>query len=307
MWLISRVLQPEISFKTCVKADLANSGIAVLTPLQTGGGPGQIYMLNRGGARFGTALTISLLGFVGTIIALFLMGLYTLWEMDLEEVGPLFLGAVAILTFVAALVISSAVLPGLFRVMISEISRSLWRLSGRKKSLQDWWKPGCPRTQSPSDRMTPWAVWLVETLYSYQNDLRRFLRNGKTVFVCSCLLSLGLFFSRFILSFLCVRFLGIEESSFGEMIRIQMTLLFLTYLALTPGSAGIAELASRSIMAEIVPYGFAPYYNFLWRLTTVYLAATIGLFLVLGTGLMDMRKIYRRQGGKGKRNPQGQV
>ncbi len=119
-------------------------------------------------------------------------------------------------------------------------------------------------------------------------------------------MSLGLFFSRFILAFLCVRFLGIDESSLEEMIRIQMTLVFLTYLAPTPGSAGIAELASLSIMGGIVPYGFAPYYNLLWRFTTVYLVATIGLLLVLGTGWIDMRKIYRQQGEKGKRNQPGQ-
>jgi len=295
MWLICRVLEPEIPFKTCVKADLANSGIAVLTPSQTGGGPGQIYILNRAGAKLGTALTISLLTFVGTMIALFGMGLYTLFQMKIDQAGPLFLGAVATLTLIAALMIFSAVFPGFFRVMISEISRFWWRLGGQKKPLQDWWKPGDPHIHPPSDRMAPWAVWLAEILYNYQHDLRRFLRNGKFVFFCTCLISLGFFFSRFILAFLCVRFLGIEESSLGEIILIQMTLVFLTYLAPTPGSAGIAELASLSIMAGIVPHGFAPYYNLLWRLTTVYLVAATGLFLVLGSVLIDMRDIYRQR------------
>ena len=39
MWLICRVLQPELTFATCLKADLANSGIAALTPFQIGGAP----------------------------------------------------------------------------------------------------------------------------------------------------------------------------------------------------------------------------------------------------------------------------
>lgn len=293
IWLICRVLQPEIPFKTCVKAELANSGIAILTPSQTGGGPGQIYMLNRAGAKLGTALTISLLSFVGTMIALFGMGLYTLLQMEMEQAGPLFLGAVSTLTFIAALIIFSAVFPGFFRLMISGTSRFFWLLGGRKKPLQDWWNPGQQPIQPPSDRMTPWAIWLVGILYNYQDDLRRFLRKGKSVFFCTCLLSLGFFFSRFILAFLCVRFLGIKGSSLGDIIPVQMTLVFLTYLAPTPGSAGIAELASLSIMAGIVPRGFAPYYNLLWRFTTVYLAAIIGLFLLLGTVLIDMRNIYR--------------
>ena len=56
-----------------------------------------------------------------------------------------------------------------------------------------------------------------------------------------------------------------------------MALQFLTYLAPTPGSAGIAEGASLWIMGGIVPLGFAPYYNLLWRFSTVYLAAAAGL------------------------------
>ena len=146
------------------------------------------------------------------------------------------------------------------------------------------------RTRSPpADRMDPWAIWLVDILYTYRGDPAPLSASRESSSLrFTCFLSLGFFFSRFILAFLCVRFLGIEESSLGEIIAIQMTLVFLTYLAPTPGSAGIAELASLSIMSGIVPHGFAPYYNLLWRFTTVYLAATIGLLVVLGTALSDM-------------------
>ena len=143
--------------------------------------------------------------------------------------------------------------------------------------------------------MGPRAIWLVEIISTYRDDLRRFLRHGKLVFSCTCFLSLGFFFSRFLLAFLCVRFLGIDKSSLGEIMATQMTLVFLTYLAPTPGSAGIAELASLSIMAGIVPHGYAPYYNLLWRFTTVYFVAIIGLLVILGTVLNDMGSIYRQR------------
>jgi len=44
IWVISRVLQPGVSLWTCLKAEWANLGLAMLTPSQTGGGFGQIYM-----------------------------------------------------------------------------------------------------------------------------------------------------------------------------------------------------------------------------------------------------------------------
>ena len=65
IWLTGRVLQPGITFWTSLKAEWANLGLAMLTPSQTGGGLGQIYMLNRGGMNIGIALSVSLITFPG--------------------------------------------------------------------------------------------------------------------------------------------------------------------------------------------------------------------------------------------------
>ena len=73
-----------------------------------------------------------------------------------------------------------------------------------------------------------------------------------------------------------------------------MALIFLVFFAPTPGSAGVAEGASLSLMAEIVPAGFAPYYNLLWRLSTAYLAALAGLFCLLRAALEDARRVMDR-------------
>jgi uncharacterized protein (TIRG00374 family) len=139
------------------------------------------------------------------------------------------------------------------------------------------------------------AARLADIAYGYRNDVARFLRHGKLVFFCTCFLSLGFFLSRFFLAFLCLRFLGIQESSLGEVIEKQMALSFLVYLAPTPGSAGVAEGASLSIMAGIVPPGFAPYYNLLWRFSTAYVGAMVGLLFLLRAAIQDMTKIYGRQ------------
>jgi hypothetical protein len=48
------------------------------------------------------------------------------------------------------------------------------------------------------------------------------------------------------------------------------------------------------IMGAIVPLGFAPYYNFLWRFSTVYVAATAGLVLLAHRIAADMGKKIRR-------------
>jgi uncharacterized membrane protein YbhN (UPF0104 family) len=60
VWLLCRVLQPGVGLWTWFKAEWANVAIAMLTPSQSGGGPGRIYLLIRGGTSAGTALTVSL-------------------------------------------------------------------------------------------------------------------------------------------------------------------------------------------------------------------------------------------------------
>jgi len=98
------------------------------------------------------------------------------------------------------------------------------------------------------------------------------------------------------MAFLCLRFLGIENSTLSEVLQIQMALLFLLYFAPTPGSSGLAEVFSLSAMAAIVPAGLAPYYNLIWRASTVYLSAILGLLFLALTLLRDTQSILRRPG-----------
>jgi glycosyltransferase 2 family protein len=290
MWVVCRVLQPGISFWTCCKADLANSGIALLTPSQSGGGIGQIYILSRGGGRLATALTTTLLTFLGTMLALLAFGLYSVFVSGIGQTGHLFMGAVTTLALISAFMLFFALFPDLFRMGIAFASRWIWRLRGKQYPLQDWWPPGHSRTGSPVDRMDAVCGNLAGLVYTYRDDLRRYFRRGKTSFVIVCLLSLAFLGSRFFLAYFCLRFLGIQGSNVGAIFEMQIALIFLTYLSPTPGNAGFAEGASSWIMGEIVSLGFAPFYNLLWRFSTVYITAAAGLLILAHRIITDMQK-----------------
>jgi len=287
MWIMCRVLQPGISLWTCFEADLASSGIAILTPSQIGGGPGQIYILNRGGARLGTALSATLLAFIGTMLALLGCGLYAMFASDVGHDGPMFVGAVIILGLISLSMVSFGLCPGFFRAGIAAVSRLIWKIRGKSFPLKDWWPPDHSRTGSPVDRMDSFSCGLADLGYTYRADLRQYLQRGKLSFVIVCLLSFTFLVSRSLLAYFCVRFLGIEVSTIGIILGNQIALLFLTYLSPTPGNAGVAEGASAWIMENIVPLGFAPYYNLLWRLSTVYIAAAAGIILLVHRIVVD--------------------
>jgi len=300
IWLVSRVLQPGTRFWTCLKAEWANIGVSMLTPSQTGGGFGQIYLLTRGGASVGTALTVSLISFLGTVIGLMCLGVYFGCFGDMLLKGPLFQGAVWTFTLICGSMVVGALWPGLFRVVIAGISRSFCRLCGGGGALQRWWArrgeglgPSLVSEQSPSqERMGPLAAKLVNLVYGYHNDARRFLREGRGSFGCVLLLSFAFMVSRGITAFLCLRFLGIQESTFWEVLEVQLALIFLIYFAPTPGASGLAEGISLTMMASVVPNGFAPYYNLLWRASTLYLPAMAGLLFLGHAMLQDAHKLW---------------
>jgi hypothetical protein len=104
--------------------------------------------------------------------------------------------------------------------------------------------------------------------------------------------------ARCTIAFLCLRFLGIEASRLGDVIETQLNLIFLIYFAPTPGSSGLAEGASMLMMDSFIPTGLAPYYNLLWRSSTLYLPAVAGLLFLSWTIMKDARKVV---GGKYKK------
>jgi uncharacterized protein (TIRG00374 family) len=294
IWLLCRVLHPGVRLWTCVKAELTNVTISLLTPSQTGGGPAQIYMLSRAGVSVGTSLTVSLISFMGTTVVLILMGLYTVFVSGIGEVTPLF--ATAFWTIIAVMLTMAVgvLCPGLFRIVLGTMSRAIWRLRGRNGVLREWRRPHGDRIGPPAERMGALACKLAALVYAYRNDVRKFLRIGKATFAWTCLLSAVFLFSRTLMPFLCLRFLGIEGSTLRHVVEAQVALTFLVFFAPTPGGAGLTEGASMALMSGIVPVGFVPYYNLLWRFSTAYLAALAGIFCLLNAVTHDFRKTVRQ-------------
>lgn len=285
IWLICRVLHPGVSFWTCLQSEFVNVAISLLTPSQSGGGPGQVYMLSRGGGvTIGTGLTATLLSFMGTMAGLLLMGLYSLLVSGVATSGLLFLAPVWTLTVIAGALFLGAIWPDLCRRGLAALSRTIWRVLRRPEAVTDWWPPEAARTGPAVDRMDAATARLVDLLYTYREDVRRFLRHGKACFVAVCLLSVTFLLARALMPYLCARFLGVEGGTLRQIVEVQMALIFLVFFAPTPGGAGIAEGASLSIMSDIVPASIAPHYNLLWRFSTTYLAALVG-FLCLGRAL----------------------
>jgi len=294
IWVIGRVLQPGVSLWTCLKAEWANLGLAMLTPSQTGGGFGQIYMLSRGGLELGTALTVSLISFLGSMVVLLFMGIYSLLIAKVDHLVVFFQGALFIFSLIFALLIFVLCWPGSLRFVISGICRGLQKICTRKYAQENISLPRNSRIERLTNHLHNFSEKLIDLCHMHQANMRRLFSQNKISFLWVCLLSLVFILARSIMAFLCLRFLGIEASSLGDVLETQLNLIFLIYFAPTPGSSGLAEGASMLMMDSTIPTGLAAYYNLLWRSSTLYLPAIAGLLFLSWTIIHDARKVACR-------------
>jgi uncharacterized protein (TIRG00374 family) len=294
IWVIGRVLQPGVSFWTCLKAEWANLGLAMLTPSQTGGGFGQIYMLTRGGMTLGTALTVSLISFFGSMIILLFIGIYTLLISRVETLAILLQGAILIFFLFFALMVVAVCWPASLNFVFKGLHRAIWKIGCQSRFHKNNAFSRQTRIKRLTDFLHNLSQKLIDLCSLHQRNMRRFFSLNRSGFIWVCLLSLVFVLARAIMAFLCLRFLGIEASSLKNVLETQLNLIFLIYFAPTPGSSGLAEGASMLMMDNVIPASFAPFYNLLWRGTTLYLPAIAGLVFLSWTIIQDARRVVDR-------------
>ena len=288
IWVIGRVLQPGVGLWACLKAEWANLGLAMLTPSQTGGGFGQMYMLSRGGMRLGTALTVSLISFLGSMVVLLFVGVHGLLSSSVAHLSVFFQGAFVVFFLVFGGLMTAVCWPGSVRRVARAMTAAVGKIEGQSGL------PQSSRIQRLSETICTLSKKLIDLCDHHQANMRRYFRLSNSNFLWVCLLSLVFVLARAIMAFLCLRFLGIPVADVGLVLQTQLCLIFLIYFAPTPGSSGLAEGASMFMMDGIISAGFAPYYNLLWRSLTLYLPAVAGLLFLLQTIMQDARRLGRR-------------
>jgi uncharacterized protein (TIRG00374 family) len=266
----------------------------MLTPSQTGGGVGQIYMLTRGGLNLGTALTVSLISFLGSMVVLLFIGIHSLLIAKVDHLVVFFQGAFLIFLLVFAVVIFAVCWPGSLRFVISGIGRGIRKIWGKNPSQKNNGLPQNPRIRRLTDYLHNFSEKLIDLCYMHQVNMRRFFSLNKASFVWVCFLSMVFMVARSIMAFLCLGFLGVQAPSLPDIVETQLSLIFLIYFAPTPGSSGLAEGASMLMMGGTMPAAFVPYYNLLWRCSTLYLPAIAGLVFLSWAIIQNARRVVHR-------------
>jgi uncharacterized protein (TIRG00374 family) len=273
IYLFASKLQPGISYRGCVRACLSNIFLGGVTPSQTGGGVGQIYVLYKEGMPAFDAAVVSFLGgFLCSALFLPACGIAVTLLFDPMKVDfrlqYLVKGTSIALGLIVALAVIGLVDP-------AAMQRGMRRLIGWFPPLRKWLE----RRGAVEGLMN-----LVER---YHHMMKYFLARGKLRFAAGFVLTAMVYFNKFIIAWVVLRGLGVV-ASFWEVIYAQIVLILIFYFAPSPGASGVAEVTTAEVMKNIIPAGYGGAFVLLWRMFTLLIGVAVG-------ALVTIRALYRKR------------
>jgi uncharacterized protein (TIRG00374 family) len=309
VWVLGRVLWPDLRVRTAVISEFVLMFCAGVTPGQAGAAPSQVAVLVHGGMRFVDVATAELLTasctilfFLVSALTIFMLRLAGLFVIDGGGRIDLLLG-VSLVGFgaaLAALVVCAAYPPAL-KGAIEWLARPFGRA----------WRSVLGRLRE-FDRLRAWADArladpggikrsLLRSVDEFHEGFRVYRRRGKRAYVTALLLTFAFFCSRFAVAYFILLGLGISTTpstfvSIGppivQVVLVQALLNFALYLSPTPGASGVAEAGSNAMMAPWVGRAFELPYLILWRTLALFLCMFVGglyVFRYLGTDVLEQR------------------
>ncbi|HVP56984.1 MAG TPA: flippase-like domain-containing protein [bacterium] len=258
----------RVSFMTSFKAFMANVFLAAMTPSQTGGGPLQIYILNRAGLPVARAFAGCLVGAVLTVICLIVSNLVVL---GLSADFRLGMGPHVGTVFTVALAVFLA-LAGLFLVSLARIA---WL-----KRAAGWLVAAFSRLGRARPRYSV-VKRLFRGLDQYRESMLAFAGSKKRRVVAAGIITMLAMSTNALIAPVLVAGLSAGGNAL-KIFLLQFVILFIAYFSPTPGASGIAEFSSYWLMASVSVQGnLLGVYTVMWRFYTSFLGVGVGATVVL--------------------------
>lgn len=274
---VAKAAREKIFFKTAIILTWLHYFGCAVTPMQTGGGPFQVYVLYRGNIPVGKGVIIAL---TRTMFTMFLLGLSVIITVMVEP----------------GFVRQHVLLQGFFLYVALFVifSWGLFILSFACPTLIKHWGAGITLILRRFGIVRQYSVIrYIRRIYheidNYNVNFRRFFGSGLPnflkAFFYSCLHLISLF-----------SVLPVLAWSMGfpipylQAFMAQSVFLFILYFVPTPGASGVAEGGGAALFSLLLPWNMAGLMAILWRFFTEYLAIIMGAAVavrMLGWGLSE--------------------
>lgn len=261
-------------------------GCAV-TPMQSGGGPFQVYVLYKKKVPLGKGIAITL---TRTLLTLLILGLVVPVAVFIEPEllkGKLFLKGV--FSYVLLFIVVSWVL-----VLLSILRPLLIKKWGRILTL--WLKRFGVVKPETVLRVVRRINLEVD---NYNLNFRMFFSCGLKFFLLAILFSVFHLLCIFSVLPCLIAAMGLPFH-YLQAVLAQAVFMFLLYFVPTPGASGVAEGGGAALFGLLVPWNMAGVTAIAWRFFTEYLAIGMGVIVavrLLGWGVSE--EIFHKEPSDG--------
>jgi uncharacterized membrane protein YbhN (UPF0104 family) len=309
MFVLGRVLCPQLTWRTAVASEFVLMFVAGVTPGQLGAPVAQVATLVEGGMPFDAIATAELLTAFCTLL-FFLLSAAVL--LVLRTQGLLSVPGAAGLDWlvgISTVVFGSALLALILCVVHPPLLKGVFRTAGR--ILSTGWHPlrhglggvSWFKSLRTSPTLQPGVLGerLQRAVDRVHEGFAVYLERGRWAVAQAFALTVAFFWARFSVAYFILKGLGLSTTPshfvaagppFVQIITVQSLLNFALYLSPTPGASGIAEAGSNTLMSPWVPAAYELPYLVLWRVLALFLCMFVGgayVFRYLGTDVLERR------------------
>lgn len=277
----------KLSFKSTMSVVWINYFGCAITPMQSGGGPFQIYLLYKNGVSVGKSVAITLVRTIQIILLLALAVPFSL-VADPEILGQ----HTSIRIYVCYIVFFASLCAFLLAV---SVVRPQWMKHWVNAFLVWGRKIGLLK----SKYLLRAVRWVGKEIDAYNSNIKLFTSTGKWYFILSLFLAL-IHLIVYMSVMPCLIVAAGFEVNYLRCLLAESLLIFMLYFVPTPGASGAAEGGAAAVFGLFVPWSAVGVMAVAWRLITEYSGVLIGTVIVirmLGWGGAD--KVLRENDKEG--------
>jgi len=268
----------KVSFSLGIILTWLNYFGSAVTPMQSGGGPFQVYALYKKGVPVGKGIAITLMRTMLTILILSLaVPAALMLDPDILEGSPFLKGLVSYVFVVIlatwAFVAFTIIKPEIIKKLSYSIVMWLRKLKFMK-----------------SNRMVIKIIqWLDREIDNYILNFKLAFNTGKLWVFLAVVLSVLHLLALFSVLPVLMSAVGLPFR-YMQTIAVQAVFMFILYFVPTPGASGVAEGGGALLHSILMPVNMAGIMSIICRFFTDYLSIFMGVVVVvrmLGWGVSE--------------------
>ena len=274
---LTRSAHEHVTFRLGIVLTWLHYFGCAVTPMQSGGGPFQVYVLYKKGIPIGKGIAITLLRTMLTVLILSIIVPVALFiDPSLLEGSPFLKGMVAyvfVVIFCTWLFIGYTVLK----------PNSLKRLG---KIMVMWMKK---LNFVQACKVRGCFQWLDRETDNYNLNFRLVFSTGFYHFILAIFLSVIHLLCIFSVLPVLMYSVGLPFS-YIQTLSTQAVFMFVLYFIPTPGASGVAESGGAILFGTLMPWNMAGIMAVIWRFFTEYISIFMGIVVVvkmLGWGVTE--------------------